>query len=48
MLLLAALVSLLFSNTSDKNPKKLNKKEKQRLERMAWELSDEYDEEDRF
>ncbi len=48
MLLLAALISLLFSDSSENNPKKLTGKEKQKLDRMAWEMSDEYDDNDNF
>ena len=48
MLLLAAILSLLSSDSSKNNPKKLTEKEKQKLDRLAWEMSDEYDEDDRF
>ena len=48
MLLLAALLSLLASDSSKNNPEKLLEKEKQKLDRMAWEMSDEYDDDDRF
>ena len=48
MLLLAALISLVFSDSSEKNPKKLTENEKQKLDRMAWEMSDEYDDNDNF
>lgn len=48
MLFLVTLLSLLSSDSPRNNPKKLMEKEEQKLDRMAWEMSDEYDDDDRF
>ena len=42
-MLLLAILSMLLPSGSKEKPRKLTEKEKRELEYMAWEMSEEYD-----